>query len=118
MPPLAEMQQDFARAVLAGAIPDIALAPGRVAAADAMQVHRNTVIGALVNALRITYPTVDALVGEAFFDQAAAAFAALHPPASGRLAGFGEGFIKSVAQRAPSLPYLADVAEVVAALRA
>ena len=112
MPPLAELQTDFARAILAGAVPDIGLAPGRVPAADAMRVYRNTVIGGLVNALRLTYPTVDALLGEAFFDQAAAIFAATHPPVSGRLAGYGEGFIAFLAGHVPSLPYLADVARL------
>ena len=42
MPPLADLQQDFARAILAGAMPDVALAPGHVPAADAMRVYRNT----------------------------------------------------------------------------
>lgn len=112
MLPLADMQRDFARAVLAGTVPGLALAPGRVPAADAMQVHRNTVIGALVNALRLTYPSIDALVGETFFDQAAAAFAQSHPPARGRLAGYGEGFIAFLADHVPSLPYLPDVARL------
>ena len=112
MPPLADLQQDFARAILAGAMPDVALAPGHVPAADAMRVYRNTVIGALVNALRLTYPSIDALLGEAFFDQAAATFAKAHPPASGRLAGYGEGFIAFLPGHVPSLPYLADVARL------
>jgi hypothetical protein len=112
MLPLADMQRDFARAVLAGEVPGVRLAPGRVPAAQAIQVHRNTVIGALVNALRLTYPSVDALVGEAFFDQAAASFAQAHPPARGRLAGYGEGFIDFLADHVPSLPYLPDVARL------
>lgn len=112
MPPLADMQHDFAQAVLAGVTSGVALAPGRVAAAEAMQVHRNTVIGALVNALRLTYPGVDALVGENFFDQVAATFARLHPPASGRLAGYGESFIEFLAGHVSSLPYLPDVARL------
>jgi hypothetical protein len=112
MPPLAEMQRDFALAILAGVAPAVALAPGRVSAAEAMRVHRNTVIGALVNALRLTYPGVDALVGEAFFDHAAATFAQAHPSASGRLAGYGEDFIAFLAKHVPSLPYLSDVARL------
>ena len=112
MLPLADMQRDFARAVLAGDVPGVRIASGRVPAAQAIQVHRNTVIGALVNALRLTYPSVDALVGEAFFDQAAANFAQSHPPARGRLAGYGEGFIAFLAEHVPSLPYLPDVARL------
>lgn len=112
MLPLADMQRDFARAVLAGDVPGVRIASGRVPAAQAIQVHRNTVIGALVNALRLTYPSVDALVGEAFFDQAAANFAQSHPPGRGRLAGYGEGFIAFLAEHVPSLPYLPDVARL------
>jgi hypothetical protein len=112
MPPLADMQRDFARAVLAGTMPDMALAPGRVPAAEAMRVHRNTVMSALVHALRLTYPSIDALVGAAFFDQAAVAFAQSHPPTGGRLAGYGEGFIAFLAAHVPSLPYLPDVARL------
>jgi hypothetical protein len=112
MLPLADMQRDFARAVLAGEVPGALLARGHVPAAQAIQVHRNTVIGALVNALRLTYPSVDALVGEAFFDQAAANFAQSHPPARGRLVGYGEGFIDFLAEHVPSLPYLPDVARL------
>ncbi len=112
MLPLADMQRDFARAVLAGEVPGARLAPGRVPAAQAIQVHRNTVIGALVNALRLTYPSVDALVGEAFFDHVGANFAQSHPPARGRLAGYGEGFIDFLADHVPSLPYLPDVAQL------
>ena len=51
----------------------------------ALQVHRNTIIGALVHALRLTYSSVDAVVGEAFFDQTAAAFAEHKPPTTARL---------------------------------
>ena len=73
--PLAEMQRDFAQAVLTGQTSGQAFAPGAVSADAALRIHRNTVMGALTGALRLTYPTVDALVGESFFDQAAAAFA-------------------------------------------
>ena len=112
MLPLAELQRGFARAVLAGDAAGMNIAQGRVSAAAALQVHRNTIIGALVNALRLTYPSVDALVGEAFFDQAASAFAEHNPPATARLAGYGEGFADFLAAHVPSLPYLRDVARL------
>jgi len=112
MLPLAELQRGFARAVLAGDAAGMNIAQGRVSPAAALQVHRNTIIGALVNALRLTYPSVDALVGEAFFDQAAAAFADHNPPATARLAGYGESFADFLAAHVPSLPYLRDVARL------
>jgi len=112
MLPLAELQRGFARAVLAGDATGMSIARGRVSPAAALQVHRNTIIGALVNALRLTYPSVDALVGESFFDQTAAAFAEHSPPATARLAGYGEGFGDFLAAHVPSLPYLPDVARL------
>ncbi len=112
MPNLSEIQRDFASAILAGDVLDIATAPGRVSPAAALQVHRNTVVGALVNALRLTYPSVDALVGEAFFDQVAADFARVHPPATARLAGYGEAFANFLAVQVPTLAYLPDVARL------
>ena len=109
---LAKLQRGFAQAVLAGDAAGMDFAQGRVSAAAALQVHRNTIIGALVNALRLTYPSVDAVVGEAFFDQAAATFAEHNPPDTARLAGYGEGFGDFLAAHVPSLPYLPDVARL------
>jgi hypothetical protein len=113
--PLAEMQREFAHAILAGeAVPGIVFAEGPVAAIAALQQHRNTVMGALVNALRLTFPSVDRLVGENFFDQAACAFAEAYPPADARLAHYGDGFPAFLESYAPAsqLAYLADVARL------
>ncbi len=112
MLPLVDLQRAFVHAVLAGIVPEAAIAPGRVTAAAALQVHRNTVIGALVNALRLTYPSVDALVGEVFFDQVAMAFAERHQPFAAQLAGYGGGFADFLATDVPSLPYLPDMARL------
>lgn len=109
---LAKLQRGFAQAVLAGDAAGMDFAQGCISAAAALQVHRNTIIGALVNALRLTYPSVDAVVGEAFFDQAAATFAEHNPPDTARLAGYGEGFADFLAAHVPSLPYLRDVARL------
>ena len=111
--PLAELQRDFAHALLAGDEMPMAIA-GRLNAQEALRVHRNTVLGALVNALRLAHPTVDALVGEDFFDQAAAGFAEAHPLRQARLALYGEGFADFLASWPPAacLPCLADVARL------
>jgi hypothetical protein len=111
MPHLAELQQSFSHAVLAGTVPALAFAPGRVSAAAALQVHRNTVMGALVNALRLSHPTVDALVGADFFDHVASLFAEAQPPKTARLSGYGEGFAAFLEAQVP-LPYLGDVARL------
>lgn len=111
MPPLADLQRDFARALLAG---DAVPAPirGILSPREAMRIHRNTAIGALANALRLSHPGVDALVGEAFFDQAAAAFVQAHPPRAAALDLYGEGFAAFLAGFVPSLPYLPDMARL------
>jgi hypothetical protein len=112
MPQLADLQKSFGRAVLTGAAPALAFAPGCIPASVAMQVHRNTVMGALANALRLSHPTVDALVGAEFFDHVASLFAEAHPPVRARLAGYGEGFAEFLSGHVPSLPYLGDVARL------
>ena len=114
MTDLAALQDRLALALLAGDLD--ALAPalrcGPILAEEALSVHRNTALHGLVNALRLGHPTVDALVGEDFFDQAALAFARKHPPAGAWLTGYGAGFAAFLQTYGPAadLPYLADVA--------
>lgn len=114
MPRLAELQALFAQALLddPGRLPPALFAAGPIAAEAALRVHRNTVLGALAKALALNVPTVAALVGEACFDQVAAAYAAARPPAATRLALYGDAFpefLETCPQTA-ALDYLADVA--------
>lgn len=113
MSPLADLQQDFARALTHGSTPAARLI-GRVPPADALAVHRDTIMAALVNALRISYSTVDALVGEDFFGHAASVFAETNPPHAASLALYGDGFADFLAGFAPAatLAYLPDVARL------
>ncbi len=112
---LADLQRRMAGAVLngdVGAMPRAVPAP--VPADAAFGVHRDTVMGALTHALRLTYPTVDTLVGPAFFDHIAATFVAQRPPRRARLSDYGDGFA-DVLEAEPSaamLPYLSDVARL------
>lgn len=88
------------------------IAPGVAAAHEALGVHRNTIISGLTNALRLTYPTVDWLVGDDFFDQAAFHFSRRYPPAQMQLSDYGIEFPAFLESYAPvaDLAYLADVA--------
>ena len=88
------------------------IAPGPIPAHAAWGVHRNTIVSGLTNALRLTYPTVDWLVGADFFDQTALAYIRSHPPMRAQLADYGERFPKFLCGYAPAgeLTYLADVA--------
>lgn len=111
---LAEMQKQFAAALLGGSAPTIQFAKGPIGAADAFQVHRNTVLGAGVNALRLTFPTVAQLLGERFFDRCAARFVEQHPPRAPHLSAYGEYFPAFLAsgEGARDLSYLGDVARL------
>ena len=93
---------------------------GLIAPSEALAIHRNTALHGLVNALRISFPTIDALVGEAFFDQAALAFVEEHPPSGVWLAAYGRGFVDFLGayEFAADLPYLADVARLDFAIEA
>ena len=107
-PDLAALQSSFAAAILhQDAVP-----PGFDE--RGFLVHRNTVLSALCEALRLSYPVTDKLVGSAFFDQAALAHARRDPPRQPVLARYGAGFTETLAAQAGSgdLPYLADVARL------
>lgn len=78
MPSLAEFQRDMVAEIL------------HHHPQDAVEVHQNTVLGALVNALRITFPTVAALMTD--FDQHASRYARQNPPRSPILYHYGAGF--------------------------
>lgn len=116
MSPLAEVQRAIARAIMTGET-DMDGAPafvGRISPAAAFRVHRGTVLGGLTEALRLTFPTVENLVGAAFFDHAAVDFIASEPPAMANLSAYGDGYPAFLEAFPPvaALPYLADVARL------
>src|SRR3989454_10050363 len=90
-----------------GAVVDDGFAP-----AERLRIYRNTCRSTLIEALRMTYPAVERLVGRDFFDMAAARYAGTHPPQSGYLNEYGGEFADFLAAFGPAgeLPYLADVA--------
>ncbi len=111
-PSLGDFQRDFAAALFAdAAAPEAAMG---LASQPGFAVYRNTVRLACVEALAANHPTVVQLVGEAWFGDAAAIFAAAHPPRDGALAGYGEGFAEFLAGFAPAreFVYLSAVAQL------
>ncbi len=116
MPTLHETQDAMRRALLTGADADAAshVVPGAIGAAARLAIYRNNMEAALIRAVRLTFPAVDGLVGGAFFDQAAIAFALARPPASAWLDGWGEEFpaFLDALPEAASVPYLGDVARL------
>src|SRR6266446_423236 len=112
MPALLELQRAFAASMLheeddavCGAVVDDGFA-----AAERLRIYRNTCRSTLIEALRMTYPAVERLVGRDFFDMAAARYAGTHPPQSGYLNEYGGEFPEFLAAFAPAseLRYLAD----------
>ncbi|MBK8174759.1 MAG: putative DNA-binding domain-containing protein [Rhodospirillales bacterium] len=114
MPPrLHEIQQAFGAAIFAddARVAEHVVADG-IAAVDRLRVYRNTAFSVLTDALRLTYPAVDRLVGTAFFDGAAAAFIRQHPPKGAYLTEYGAAFADFLAAFPPAaeIGYLPDVA--------
>lgn len=114
MPTLRDIQHRFRASMLgigSGAVEPFIVADG-MAAADRVAIYRNTYVAVLTRALRLSYPAVGHLVGDAFFDQAARAFIAEQPARSAWLDEYGEGFAEFLAdfRSADAVPYLAEVA--------
>jgi hypothetical protein len=117
MSELALLQSRMAHGLIGGRYDALAgaLRAGSIATDEALDIHRNTATGGLIKALRLSHPTVLALVGDAFFDQMAAAYVRTYPPTSPWLTGYGASFADVLAG---DLPYLADVARLDFALEA
>ena len=116
MPSLLDIQRAIRRSVVLhqndAAI--AAIVGDGLAVEQRLAIYRNTFVGSLVKALRLTYPAVDRLVGVEFFNGAAEAFAHERPPRSALLDEYGVEFPEFLEHFAPaaSLPYLADVARL------
>ncbi|MFI4868946.1 MAG: putative DNA-binding domain-containing protein [Steroidobacterales bacterium] len=79
-----------------------------------LAIYRNTCLSTLINALRLSFPAVQRLVGAEFFEASARAFIRRHPPASAYLNDYGAdfpGFVR-VFPPAAGLAYLGDVAQL------
>jgi hypothetical protein len=100
---LVDGERDAAAALLADGI-----------SPDRLDIYRNTFVANATRALRLTYPAIYKLVGDEFFEGAAAAFIAQHPPRSACFDHYGEAFAAFLAAFPPAAPlgYLADVARL------
>jgi hypothetical protein len=80
----------------------------------ALSVYRNTVAKGAVEALSANYPTVERVVGAAWFRSAALRFSRAHPPQRAALFDYGEGFADWLEgfEPAAALPYLPDLARI------
>jgi hypothetical protein len=116
MPPLADLQAAFSRALTDPTLPAPADVRRQVKLAQSRRfdVHRNNVTVSLIEALEASFPVVSRLVGQDFFRAAAKAFIRRSPPRTPVLLLYGErfgDFLESF-EPARSVPYLGDVARL------
>jgi Putative DNA-binding domain len=116
VPTLLEIQDAVYRSLVEGDdapasrhISDDGLAPNA-----RLKIHRNTFVGSLTTALRLSYPAVQRLVGAVFFEVAARLFIEAGPPRSAWLDSYGADFPDFLASFPPagSFPYLPGVARL------
>ncbi len=114
MPALLELQRSFSAALLSGAAQEVSahILDDGFTAAERLQIYRKTCRSTLVETLRMTYPAVERLVGDAFFEAAAGQYVERCPARTGYLNEYGHDFAQFLAglPSASSVPYLADVA--------
>ena len=114
MLPLLETQCAFGAAIFSATPGDAAafIAGDGDAAHERLAVYRDTALGVLTTALRLTYPAVCRIVGEEFFEAAAEIFIAQAPPVSAYLNDYGASFADFLAAFPParSLSYLPAMA--------
>ena len=93
MPRLVEFQRSFATDVLFDVVTSAKyLRAGPVSMDVAIRVHRDSVLAALVSAMRLSCPTFSAVVDEGFFEQSVRDYARARPPQSACLGDFGDEF--------------------------
>jgi hypothetical protein len=113
---LHEIQRGFAHSMLTAEDAAVAtrIDQGALAPAECLAIYRNTFHGVVVNAMRLTYPVIERLVGPEFFEGAARLFLAQNPPHSACLSDYGgdfDVFLARLPEAAP-LAYLPDVARL------
>jgi hypothetical protein len=115
MPTLLDIQTAMRRGLLDdGHARVAAILDGALGPADRLSIYRNTSRTALINALRLNFPTVQRLVGKDFFAAAADTFITREPPQTSWLDQYGESFPDFLQSFEPAaaLIYLPDVARL------
>lgn len=114
MPELRELQRAMIRALLDGDDGDAlaAVRAGGIASARRLAVYANNAFENLAQSLRLGFPVVRRLVGDAYFDDCVRGYRRARPPRSGDLDDAGAGFPAYLAARHRCGPhaYLGDVA--------
>jgi len=111
MPTLREYQRAMGRYLLGDAVEaDVEI----ISDAPRLAIYRNTCRSTLTRALALNFPAVRRVVGEDFFEAAAASFISAHPPVSAYLNDYGEPLADFLSAWPPAagLVYLADLARL------
>lgn len=112
---LRDIQARFLRDALAEDTVEVAyVVPGNLSAARRIGVYRTNILASLTGALGDIYPVVKRLVGDAFFQHAAAQYVRVTPSRSGDLNRFGDAWPQFLADYpyGQDHPYLPDVARL------
>jgi hypothetical protein len=113
---LLELQRAFAQGIGGGNVASIEgeIRGGGLPPAARLRIYRNLVRESALEALRSTYPVVERLVGERFFEWVAGTFLADGPSPSGDIEDRGAGLPEYLARSAEvhGLLYLSDVARL------
>lgn len=115
MPTLRELQAGVAAALLLGdTAAEAWIDASGLPPATRLDVHRNTVLVSLTDALAATFPVMQRLVDPRFFAYAATVFVGTRPPRRPSLAEYGADFADFLADFGPcrELAYLPDVARL------
>ncbi len=116
MPTLLELQKAIYSSLIAGDDRPAAqlIVSDELVAEERLNIYRNTFIGTLTTALRLSYPAVHRLVGAEFFESATRIFIEGNPPRSAYLDLYGADFPEFLERFPPaaSLPYLPGIARL------
>ena len=116
MQKLADLQADFAAALMDPALPAPAVVQRQVKLPQSRRfdVYRNNMMVSLIEAMEAAFPAVRRLVGSDFFKAAAKTYIRKEPPRTPVLLLYGESFGDFLDGFAPagSVPYLGDVARL------
>lgn len=116
MPSLREVQQSLHRSLLleVDASADSHIVGAGLTPRARLGIYRNTMLGTLGKALRLSFPAAHALVGADFFEAAVQVFARRQPARSADLNAYGAEFPDFLQRFEPAqtLAYLPDVARL------
>lgn len=116
MPTLPELQRQFMRALQGGSHAPLhaELVAGAIAPDARLAIYANNAETNFIESLRLSFPAVLRLVGDAYFTQCAREFRTRHPSRSGDLQHIGAAFPEywAMRHRQDTYRYLGDIAKL------